>query len=238
MGEVRIALIVMAVVAGLSPAAPARAGSAAVASWSFDTPLAGGGYRDSSGHGRELAPRARNGGRTGTTARAGGRAVVFPAQCRGGGCPRVVLEAADSAGLNPGTAPWRWGARIALRRSQTGAGENVLQKGFANGGGQYKLQVDGTAGRPSCVVVGTGAGRVHLAAAGVSVADGGWHAVECRRERASLTVLVDGAVRGRVGIPAGLAIRNGSPVRLGGKSTVANNDQFHGALDDAWIGRG
>jgi hypothetical protein len=51
-----------------------------------------------------------------------------------------------------------------------------VQKGYAAGpGGEWKLQVDGYAGRPSCVLVGAGSPVIHLAVAGRSVADGRWH---------------------------------------------------------------
>jgi hypothetical protein len=36
-------------------------------------------------------------------------------------------------------------------------------------------------------------------------------------------------------IPAGLSVRNGGPLSVGGKGASANNDQFQGALDNVWV---
>jgi hypothetical protein len=42
-------------------------------------------------------------------------------------------------------------------------------------------------------------------------------------------------VRGTVAVPVGLTVDNTAPLTLGGKDLSDDNDQFHGALDDAWI---
>jgi hypothetical protein len=47
--------------------------------------------------------------------------------------------------------------------------------------------------------------------------------------------LVDGTVRGTATVPAGLSVDNTAPLTLGGKGLSDDNDQFHGALDDAWV---
>jgi hypothetical protein len=127
---------------------------------------------------------------------------------------------------------------VLLGRSETSDGENILQKGYSTGGGQYKLQVDGVAGRPSCTMVDQTAPAIYVAKSNVSIADGGWHAVECRRVGTSLAVLVDGVVQGGADLPAGLSVVNTTPLSLGGKGLTENNDQFHGALDDVWISIG
>lgn len=104
-----------------------------------------------------------------------------------------------------------------------------MQKGYASSPGQWKLQVDGYAGRPSCVVGG------YLARSAVSIADGRWHDAVCERSDGWLTISVDGVPRGRVAVPAAAAIGNDLPLRIGGTGLAAANDQFHGALDDLFF---
>ena len=186
-----------------------------------------------------LRVQAAAGGAVRTESHGGGLAVRFPPRCPQYGdptCPRVILETSFAA--NPGTAPLRFGAAVRLAANETSDGENVLQKGFSHGHSQFKLQIDGAGGQPSCVLVGTTSARIHAVTAGISVATGQWHTVECARAGASLTVIVDGAVAGRVDVPVELSIVNADPLRVGGKGISANNDQFHGALDDVFVSIG
>lgn len=167
-----------------------------------------------------------------------GRALRFPRPCEHYGapdCARVVLESGPAPFLNPGTGPIRFGATIQLAAEETTKGANVLQKGYSIGRSQFKLQVDGHAGYPSCVLVGVGSSRIHAAVADRSVADGQWHRVGCVREGASLTVSVDGVPAGAVSLPTTLSVQNDDPLRVGGKGNSANNDQFNGAVDDVYV---
>ena len=79
---------------------------------------------------------------------------------------------------------------------------------------------------------------IHRADADITVADGLWHTLECRRDGASLSLLVDGAVHARAAVPAGLSVTNDRPLSLGAKGAYGDNDQFHGLLDDVWIAIG
>jgi hypothetical protein len=88
------------------------------------------------------------------------------------------------------------------------------------------------------VLVGTASRQIHVATASVSVSDGQWHTVECSRAGSSLTVTVDGALAGQTKVPASLSIVNNNPLRIGGKGISANNDQFHGVLDDVFVSIG
>jgi Concanavalin A-like lectin/glucanases superfamily len=167
-----------------------------------------------------------------------GLAVRFPAPCAryaAPDCPRVVLESGPAGWLNPGTAPITYGAAILMTPSETTEGANVLQKGYSVRDSQFKLQVDGVAGRPSCVMVGTASAHIYAAVADVTVANGRWHTVDCSRTGGSLTVSVDGQVRGQVSLPTTLSVYNGDPLRIGGKGTTVNNDQFTGVVDDAYV---
>jgi len=84
----------------------------------------------------------------------------------------------------------------------------------------------------------TGSPRAYKVVATVSVADGRWHALECRRAGSQVTLWVDGALRGGMTIPADLAVDNRIPLSVGGKGSFSNNDQFQGALDDVWVSMG
>lgn len=194
-----------------------------------------GGIIDESGRGHRLRRLTSSGGTTRIIARATGRAVAFPAKCRGKRCPRAVLQVPHAADLNPGAAPFGFGATVRLARQQTSAGQNVMQKGYTAAGSQYKLQIDGIAGKPSCVLVGRRKPVVRLARSSRTVADGAWHSIACRRTRNQLAILIDGAVRGHTWVPAGLSILNSRPLSIGGKGAHQDNDQFQGAIDDIWV---
>jgi hypothetical protein len=76
---------------------------------------------------------------------------------------------------------------------------------------------------------------IRIATSAVSVADGRWHALACRRTGSTLTVFVDGAPRGSATVPAKLSVTNDRPLSIGGKGAFADNDQFNGALDNVWV---
>jgi hypothetical protein len=214
------------------------AGPVIIARYTFDAVNPGGTIGDASGRGHTLTPFAIHGGKVKLSIRDAGRAAAFPAKCTGRKCPHAVLQAPNAPELNPGANPIRYGATVRLGKGQTGSGENILQKGYSAAGGQYKLQVDGRAGRPSCVMSDNVVRGIHVAQSDVSIADGRWHNLECRRAGATLTLLVDNAVHATSAIPATLAISNTVPLSIGGKGDGNDNDQFHGALDDVWIALG
>ncbi|WP_433300317.1 LamG-like jellyroll fold domain-containing protein [Actinoplanes sp. CA-030573] len=215
------------------PAAPAGLDFTVRYTFDGDRPLA-----DVTGHGHDLSPVSRHGGSFATVAHDSGGALTFPAPCHTEPCPRIALRAVPADDLNPGARPIRYGASVRLDPDETTKGENVLQKGYSARGSQYKLQIDGTAGRPSCVLVGDDRPKIHVALSSVSVADGRWHTLECRRAGADLAILVDGARRGGATIPARLSVRNQIPLSVGGKGSFADNDQFQGTLDDVWVSIG
>jgi hypothetical protein len=209
-----------------------------VASYNFDSTVPDGTFDDGSGNGHLLKTLAVNGGVLRTVRHGNGQGISFPPKCTGASCARVVLQATDVPDLNPGTRNLRYGARVLLSPAETSSGENVLQKGYATAGGQYKLQVDGISGKPSCVMSGKTDPAIHVAKSQTSVADGDWHTVECRRTGTELTVLVDDQAGGSATVPATLEVLTAQPLSIGGKGTGVNNDQFHGSLDDVWISVG
>jgi hypothetical protein len=206
-----------------------------VASYNFDTTIADGTFDDGSGNGHLLRAVVRNGGAVKLVPHATGQAVEFPRKCATDDCARLVLQAADTPDLNPGTAPLRFGATVKLSPAETGAGENIVQKGYSTSGGQYKLQVDGLSGKPSCVMSDKNSSTVHIARSRESIADGQWHGLECRRSGPTLSIVVDGQVTTSVAIPATLSVVTTQPLSIGGKGVGADNDQFHGSLDDVWV---
>ncbi|MDI6101775.1 LamG domain-containing protein [Actinoplanes sp. NEAU-A12] len=205
-----------------------------VARYGFEDPRQ---WADASEFRHDLTPYAGNDARVRRVPHGAGQAIQFPPPCAREPCPHLILRVLSRPALNPGASPFSYGATVRLARRHTTDGQNVLQKGYAAEGSQYKLQVDGQAGLPSCVLVGEESRRIHVAVADVGVADGGWHQVTCRRGPDTLTILVDGAPRASTPIPPALRVDNAMSLNIGGKSAHARNDQFHGAVDDIWISR-
>ncbi|GGQ40599.1 hypothetical protein GCM10010166_04670 [Couchioplanes caeruleus subsp. azureus] len=194
-------------------------------------------FPDATGGLHPLRTVSSKGGTLTSIAHGDGTALQFPPPCRQEPCPRVALRAKSSAALNPGRKPIRFGASVLLSRKQTSKGENIVQKGYSARGSQYKLQIDGTAGKPSCAMVDA-QGRVHIARSSVTVADNAWHTLECRRRGTWLAIRVDGRRRGSTTVPAALSVANAIPLSIGGKGAYRDNDQFQGALDDVWVAIG
>jgi len=184
--------------------------------------------------GREAQPLQLVTGRDGH-----GHAVAFPAQCppaHAKTCPKEIIEVYPATTLAPGTHDFGWGASVRLKQEQTAKGSNIIQKGFSLGGGsQWKLQVDGAQGHPSCVLVGMKETLIHEAFADFSISDGSWHDVTCRRSGDELVITVDGSHKGTAHIAKSLTIAPAGPVRIGGKDLKADNDQFFGSLDDIYV---
>ncbi|MGH9181526.1 MAG: protein kinase domain-containing protein, partial [Acidimicrobiales bacterium] len=171
-----------------------------------------------------------------------GKAIKFPDPCPaapGSTCPRVVVDIASEATLNPGTRDFEFGASVLVQPGEVGPGSNVVQKGFSVGvapdPNQWKIEISGPDGQPRCVVVAKGTGTAYPVRAAVTVADGGWHTIDCVKTATSLSILVDGRNQGVIVLPAGVAIDNTNPVRLGGMGTGQNNDQYFGSLDDVYL---
>jgi hypothetical protein len=227
-----VALVLLSVT---GPSAHAAVTPNYLVHYTFDEPAP---LADVSGHGHDLTPVSRHGGTYFTVRHGNGSALVFPPPCHLDPCPKIALRAWPAADLNPGARPFRFGAMVRLDPDETTKGENVLQKGYSASGSQWKLQIDGAEGRPSCVFVDDRRRAIHLALSSVGVADGKWHTLECRRAGSKVTVLVDRVRRGGMTIPADLAVDNQIPLSVGGKGSFSNNDQFQGALDDVWVSIG
>ncbi|MFC0221998.1 LamG-like jellyroll fold domain-containing protein [Nocardioides zeicaulis] len=162
-----------------------------------------------------------------------GGAVAFPGTCTDAtGCPRALVEVPTDPSLDPGDAPFSWGASVRLPPDETSAGSNVVQSGrYGSDGDQWKLQVDGEEGLPSCIL--RAEGEIVKIRSSTSVSDGAWHRVVCRRDADVLSIEVDGDVH-RKPVVTG-SVHTGLPVRIGSPGVGDHDDQFHGEIDDVVI---
>lgn len=239
--RLRSYVLVVALVAGLA----AQVGPGAARAGGLPTPVLVAWYgfdgrsnsvSDLSGKGHTMTVVATHGALLRPVIHGSGDGLAFPTKCRTAtGCPHVVLQSPSEGDLNPGTRRIAFGATVRLAHTQTSKGQNVVQKGYSATSSQYKLQVDGGAGRPSCVLVDELKEGIQLVRSSVSVADGGWHTIECRRSSVVFDIVVDGVLRGVVTVPAALSVTNNMPLSIGGKGAYRNNDQFQGAVDDVWV---
>jgi hypothetical protein len=192
-------------------------------------------YPDESGGGATGRVVTANGGGVEEVEAADGRglAVAFPAACTDAtGCPRAMVEVAADPSLDPGEAPFSYGASVWLSPDQTAAGSNIVQQGrFGSSGGQWKLQVDGEEGFPSCVV--RSGPDVVTVRSTVSVADREWHRVVCRRSPDAVSIEVDGTVEEEAGETG--SVTSELPIRIGSPGVADSDDQFHGSLDDVFL---
>ncbi len=205
---------------------------AVIVRYDFNDP---GATQDDSGRGHTLRVIAGHGGRIRPVVHGAGVALAFPPRCDRISCPHVALQSPATADLNPGARNLAFGADVLLAPGQTSKGQNVVQKGYSKTSSQYKLQIDGAAGQPSCVLVDERRPGIRMVRSSVTAADGRWHVVRCERSGASFAIYVDGVLRGRTRIPADLSVANPWPLSIGGKGAYLDNDQFNGVLDNVWV---
>lgn len=235
-GALILAATAITVPAPAPRATPAVAGASTTttAKYGFNGRRSGS-ILDESGRGHTLTVIAAHGGGVRPIAHGPGSALAFPRKCQGARCPHVALQSATSADLNPGAHNIAYGADVLLDPAQTSKGENIVQKGYSATSSQWKLQIDGAAGRPSCVLVGDRMPVIRMARSSVTAADGRWHSVQCHRIGTVLAVYVDGVARGITRVPAKLSVTNDCPLSIGAKGAFADNDQFNGDLDNVWV---
>lgn len=165
-----------------------------------------------------------------------GRAIQFPASCSfAEDCERALVQLPHDSRLDPSGDAFEFGAVVRVAPDQTGRGSNIVQKGrFGTPGGQWKLQVDGHEGRPSCVMQGDVAGqrKVVRLVADLSIADDEWHRVVCMRDADSVSISIDGSAKS-VDVVIG-TLRNSADVRVGASGSDVVDDQFHGAIDEVF----
>jgi hypothetical protein len=162
--------------------------------------------------------------------------------------PRAVLRirSTDATGdvLDPGDAPFAFGADFALDRVSDGTtvdnGDNLVQRGLAGDQAQYKLELDNR--RPACRLLGS-RGDVRVVSP-VQAQAGAWYRARCVRHPAAVTLIVTDLETGKetvtveAGATGSVAPESGRvPLSVGGKlhsdgSLVDSaTDQFNGAID-------
>lgn len=154
--------------------------------------------------------------------------------------------------LDPGSAPFRFGAEFKLDSRSAGSGtdngNNLIQRGLAADDSQYKIQVDSN--RPSCRVRGS-EGAVEVRA-GHDVTPGEWYRVRCTRVGSTVTLKLvtydedstrvveewsDSGAIGGLSFPRTLPISIGGKVDGGGDVIGWDSDQFNGVIDNAHFDR-
>jgi hypothetical protein len=165
-----------------------------------------------------------------------GTAVQFPAGCPDpDACPRAMVEVPHSAALDPDEDDFTFGATVWLAADETSKGSNIVQSGrFGTEGGQWKLQVDGDEGEPSCVVRGDQSGTEPLVVrSNVSISDSEWHRVVCHRDGNGVSIEVDGTKDEKDGATG--SVTSPWPIRVGAPGVGDDDDQFHGRVDDVFV---
>jgi hypothetical protein len=172
-----------------------------------------------------------------------GSAIRFPGECADpdpAACPRVILEAKDSAEQNPGERDFAVTLDFLVPSLPVGSAigdQNVMQKGNFDDPAQWKVEIDSDR-RAGCIFHHPDDGgtptiiRIQRA-----VDDGDWHRLRCERRASLLTVRLDGGDgtdTRSVEIAAGTSvdIANAQPIRIGGQNVLPSADQFHGSLDN------
>lgn len=176
-------------------------------------------------------------------------ALRFPAY-EPGATPAAVLLVSEQGGadqLSPGDRAFAFGADFNLDEESSGSptdnGDNLVQRGLSADPVQYKIQIDH--GVPSCRVAGA-TGEAVLTATD-PVRRNAWYRVNCRREGATLTLVVkrlghSGAGARQVvtaSVTTGtIQMAPGVPLSVGGKTdadgqiTTSATDQFNGLVDN------
>ena len=171
-----------------------------------------------------------------TIARDGGSAIQFPAPCPEG-CA-AIIDFPDAGQLNPRDRDFAFGAWVRVPPEAKVPNANVLQKGLSLGAAdpnQWKLELSGGGGRPTCVLIDKASAERQVATAPIDIADGNWHQIDCVREGNLLTVQVASVARDTDTLPDGLTIDNTQPLRLGGNTPGQADHRFAGALDDVYF---
>ncbi|MEO8330357.1 MAG: LamG-like jellyroll fold domain-containing protein [Candidatus Nanopelagicales bacterium] len=220
MGTLRLLAIGVLAGAALMPGLPASATNQAtlVAQYNFDV-INGNTVADVTNKGHTLT---LNGSWTTTTGAAGSQAVSFQ--------PFSMGDSPSKTDLNPSTKGFAVTTVFKLPGDISNVPDtpNIVQKGFFNDPGQWKMQLKPSTAIVQCRFKGT-TKAVLLSSQVQGVDDGAWHTSTCWRDGTQLGVTVDGVttqITANVG-----SIASGRSLRVGAKSLSAATDQFTGSLD-------
>lgn len=171
---------------------------------------------------------------SGLTLALGGQWTAAGDAVRFGASGGTGLGTADDHGrLSPGSRDFAVATRLTSSAVPTGIGysPNVVQKGFATSGGQWKLTLRPTPSgtRAACRFEGRRGSATVIDGSPTRIDDGSQHDVECWREGPRVGISVDGrATSQRVAVGA---IAPRTPTTVANKKASAGvDDQFNGEL--------
>ena len=215
-------LVAIGVLAGavLMPGLPASAANQAtlVAQYNFDV-ISGNTVADITNKGHTLT---LSGSWSRTTGAAGTQAVSFK--------PVSLGDSPSKTDLNPLSGGFAVTTVFKLPGNISNVPDtpNIVQKGFYNDAGQWKMQLKPATAIVQCRFKGT-TNAVLLSSQVQRVDDGAWHTSTCWRDGTQLGVTVDG-ITNQVTASVG-SIASGRSMRVGAKSLSATTDQFTGSVD-------
>ncbi len=139
-----------------------------------------------------------------------------------------------SSDFNPGNANFSFAMHVNFTTVPSAAvGDYDLLRGPTRGA--YKLEIVARSNRTKAVALcffEGSAARASLAA-GPNLADGRWHALECRKTASAIQLLVDGVTftkAAKVG-----SLTNTAPVSLGAKAYRGGGDWYRGLMDEVSV---
>ena len=138
-------------------------------------------------------------------------------------------------GLNAGSSPFWYGARVRFPNSPSAAvvDYDLMRKGLSSAtGGFWKIEVF-RSGQIHCSMEGSTTSR--SLTAGPDLSDNQWHSVYCLKDDTTERVIVDGAVVGTEVVSLG-SFGNDAVLAVGGKAE--GGDQYDGLMDDVSFGTG
>jgi len=144
--------------------------------------------------------------------------------------PMSLGDSPNSSDLNPLTKGFAATAVFRLPGDISSLPDtpNIVQKGFYNDPGQWKMQLKPKTAIVQCRFKGT-SGALLLSSQVTRVDDGSWHTSTCWRDGTQVGVTVDG-VTNQTTADIG-SIASSRSLRVGAKSLSATTDQFTGTLD-------
>ena len=219
-----VAVVVLLVLlsGAVLPLAPTAGAATAVAAWKMDEPV-GATTMDDAVDGHDGTLRNVQTGVPGWQ----GNAYRFD------GSSSVAVVPASSA-FNPGNANFSFGMHVNFTTVPSAAvGDYDLLRGPTRGA--YKLEIvarnNRTQAKALCFFQGSAAKATLVA--GPNLADGNWHALECRKTAGAIQLVVDGVTFTKA-VTVG-SLTNTAPLSLGAKSYSGGGDWYQGLMDEAWV---
>jgi hypothetical protein len=145
-----------------------------------------------------------------------------------------VIVVPSSSRLNPGSAPFTLTAHVSFthRPVSAVADYDLVRKGLSStAGGEYKMEIMDT-GKALCDFHGSTANAVLTD--GPNLADGAWHSIQCIKQNASISLVIDGQTFTKADAVG--SISNSASLSIGAKS--AGGDWYQGLMDEVSVSVG